>query len=530
MTIGEGFTEPLINAEVNPLSMTPSVFTVAENNVAVTRPLSDGHAENPVSHDPEEKGISRWVWAEVREQCWLAGPIMCMYMMQYITNIACTVFMGHLGAFYLAAHTLANCFCSMSGFTVLVGMSTAMETLCGQAYGAKQYHLLGVFLQRAIIILTSTGLPIFGLIWINLERISVALGQDPVIAQAAQTYAYWLFPALFLYALYFPLIKFFQTQRAVLELMLCGVVTVLFHVPLLWLIVDKLNVGFIGVAIAFNIALFINISAFSTFIRFSPRFEKTFPSFTRDAFGDFGDFFRLAIPSATMLCLDHWAYEAMMLLAGLLPNPKLNLSSVAICMGLLSLSNMNALALGVATSVRVANELGAGKAHAARSVVAVSLFIATVYGIVMASLIFSLRDVWGWAFSNDSEVVQHVAHTAPYLAVIAALYALGAALTGVLRGIGWQRAGAVANLGAYYIVGLPVAFVSLFVFHTDSRGIWLGMGCGLVTQIITLLSIILCPNWDQLAQEAMLRSYSFSSKLSTPSLPLTKVCITRPHY
>ena len=79
----------------------------------------------------------------------------------------------------------------------------------------------------------------------------------------------------------------------------------------------------------------------------------------------------------------------------------------------------------------MANELGAGKAHAARSVVAVSLFIATVYGIVMASLIFSLRDVWGWAFSNDSEVVQHVAHTAPYLAVIAALYALGAALTGI---------------------------------------------------------------------------------------------------
>jgi Na+-driven multidrug efflux pump len=39
----------------------------------------------------------------------------------------------------------------------------------------------------------------------------------------------------------------------------------------------------------------------------------------------------------------------------------------------------------------------------------------------------------------------------------------------VVRGIGWQRAGAIANLGAYYAVGLPVACISLFVFHVDSK-------------------------------------------------------------
>lgn len=85
-------------------------------------------------------------------------------------------------------------------------------------------------------------------------------------------------------------------------------------------------------------------------------------------------------------------------------------------------------------SVRVSSELGAGKAHAARSVLAVSVVIGLVYGIVMAGLIYSLRDVWGWAFSNDFEVVQHVAHTAPYLAVLATLYAFGAILSGFLTG------------------------------------------------------------------------------------------------
>jgi len=75
--------------------------------------------------------------------------------------------------------------------------------------------------------------------------------------------------------------------------------------------------------------------------------------------------------------------------------------------------------------------LGAGKAHAARSALAVSVFTGLVHGMVMATLIYSLRHTWGWAFTNDYEVVQHVARIAPYLAILALLYALGAILSGL---------------------------------------------------------------------------------------------------
>lgn len=38
-----------------------------------------------------------------------------------------------------------------------------------------------------------------------------------------------------------------------------------------------------------------------------------------------------------------------------------------------------------------------------------------------------------------------------------------------MRGVGWQRAGAIANLGAYYGVGLPTALISVFLFRSDSK-------------------------------------------------------------
>lgn len=120
MTIGEDFTEPLINGEINSSVITSSVFVVTENHIAVTRPLCDGHGNNPIANDPSKIGFSKWVWGEVREQCWLSGPIVAMYFMQFLMSIVGVMYIGHLGALPLAAVSLANSFGGITGFTVLV--------------------------------------------------------------------------------------------------------------------------------------------------------------------------------------------------------------------------------------------------------------------------------------------------------------------------------------------------------------------------------------------------------------------------
>lgn len=195
---------------------------------------------------------------------------------------------------------MGSCFDLVIIAGLKAGMASALETLCGQAYGARQYHLLGIFLQRAILILTAASFPL-GLIWLNMGRILVAMGEDPVVAQAAQSYAHWLLPVLVAYGVLFPLIKFFQTQRAVFHLMLVSAVTVLCHVPLCWLVIDKLDVGVNGAAIAIIVSTALQVGLLVAFIRFSPRFAKTFVSLSWDAVQDVGEFFSLAIPSATMI-------------------------------------------------------------------------------------------------------------------------------------------------------------------------------------------------------------------------------------
>ena len=70
-------------------------------------------------------------------------------------------------------------------------MATALDTLCGQAFGAGQHGLLGAYKQRAMVVLALACVPIVAL-WANAARILVLLGQDRAIAAVAGEFTRWL--------------------------------------------------------------------------------------------------------------------------------------------------------------------------------------------------------------------------------------------------------------------------------------------------------------------------------------------------
>ncbi|KAK6235922.1 hypothetical protein SCA6_011259 [Theobroma cacao] len=42
-------------------------------------------------------------------------------------------------------------------------------------------------------------------------------------------------------------------------------------------------------------------------------------------------------------------------------------------------------------------------------------------------------------------------------------------ITSVARGCGWQRIGALINLGAYYLMGIPSSIIPAFVYHLGGK-------------------------------------------------------------
>ena len=82
-------------------------------------------------------------------------------------------------------------------------------------------------------------------------------------------------------------------------------------------------------------------------------------------------------------------------------------------------------------STRVSNELGAGHPEAARLAVCVVLVMAITVGLVVGSVLILIRNVWGYAYSNEIQVVKYVASMMPILALSNILDGLQCVLSGV---------------------------------------------------------------------------------------------------
>ncbi|XP_057868198.2 protein DETOXIFICATION 16 [Cryptomeria japonica] len=441
------------------------------------------------------------VWEEVKKQCWIAGPMVLVSLLQYSLQVISVMVVGHVGELALSSASIATSFASVSGFSVLTGMGSALETLCGQAYGAKKYHLLGIQVQRAIFALFCVSIPI-AVMWAYMGNILIAFGQDPLISFEAGKFARWLIPSLFAYAVLQPLQKFLQSQSIVFPMMLCSAITLCFHVPICWALVFKTGLGNKGAALASSISNWVNVALLLLYINFSPACKRTWTSFTREAFHDIKDFLKLAIPSSLMICLEYWSYETLVLLSGLLPNPKLETSVLSIILNTSALAYTIPFGFGAAVSTRISNELGAGHSRSARLAVYVVLFMSITEAVLVGCLLFSIRNVCGYAYSNEKEVIDYVASMIPLLVVTSLLDGIQGSLSGVARGCGRQNLGAYINLGAFYIVGIPMAVLLAFVLHVGGRGLWLGITCGGFTQTVLLFLMTSCTDWEQEARNA----------------------------
>ncbi|OEL25490.1 hypothetical protein BAE44_0013490 [Dichanthelium oligosanthes] len=77
-------------------------------------------------------------------------------------------------------------------------MATALDTICWQAFSVRQYHPLGVYKQRDMLVIGLTCVP-FAFVWAYTGQILLLLRQDRAVATETGAYARWLIPSIFVY-------------------------------------------------------------------------------------------------------------------------------------------------------------------------------------------------------------------------------------------------------------------------------------------------------------------------------------------
>ncbi|KAG8376130.1 hypothetical protein BUALT_Bualt09G0031300 [Buddleja alternifolia] len=435
---------------------------------------------------------------EVGRVSYIAMPMIVVSMSQYLLRAVPMMMLGHIDELALSSAAIATSLANVTGFSLLNGMASALETLCGQAYGAEQYQKVGIYTYGAIIWLILGSLPVC-ILWIYTDKLLILIGQDPVISVEAGKFSVWLIPSLFPYAILQALVRYLQTQSLVIPMLWSSLASLCIHLPLCWFFIFKLKLGNVGAAISICFSYWSNVILLGIYVKCSSTCKKTRASFSRDVFLTAGEFFRFAIPSAVMVCMEWWTFEIVILLGGLLPNPELETSVLSICLTITTMHYLVQYSFGGAASTRVSNELGAGKPQAAQLVVSTVLVLSITEFVIASAVIFFCRSILGYSFSNEKDVVDYVNVMTPFLCVSIIMDSLQAVLSGVARGSGWQHIGAYVNLGAYYVVGIPVALLLGFVLHLKGEGLWSGLIAGATVQSILLAVITFRTDWEKQA-------------------------------
>ncbi|ERN20529.1 hypothetical protein AMTR_s00068p00197570 [Amborella trichopoda] len=441
------------------------------------------------------------VYEELKLLSRISYPMILTGILVYVRSLISMLFLGRLGEAALAAGSLSIGFANITGYSIIFGLATGMEPICGQAYGAQNWSILGPALIRTIVFLIISSLPI-SLLWLHMDHILLLLGQEATIIHMAKTYILFSLPDLFAQALLHPLRIYLRSQNITFPIAICSGIATLFHLPINLLLVQTLDLGIKGVALGVVFTNFNLVFLLLIYIYYSGVYQMSWKGFSQECLHEWKSFLTLAIPSCVSICLEWWWYEFMIILCGLLLNPEAKVAAMGVLIQFTSLIYVFPSSLSMGVSTRVANELGAREPAKAKRAAMVGSGLAIVMGLGALSFATLLRNYWGMMFTKDYDILRLTKIALPILGLCELGNCPQTTMCGVLRGSARPNIGANVNLGAFYFIGMPVALVLAFKVKIGFSGLWLGLLVAQISCAVTLGVVVIRTNWVVQAQRA----------------------------
>ncbi|TVU36660.1 hypothetical protein EJB05_18603 [Eragrostis curvula] len=423
-----------------------------------SRPAADGDGSNvEEEEDIDDSSLGRRAWEENKKLWVVAGPSIFTRFSTFGISVISQAFIGHIGATELAAYAIVSTVLMRFSSGILLGMASALETLCGQSYGAKQYHMLGIYLQRSWIIVFASAIILLP-IYIFTEPLLIALGQDPKISAVAGTISLWYIPVMFACVWSYTLQMYLLAQSKNMIITYLAMLNIGLHLVLSWLMTVKFQLGLAGVMGSMVIAMWIPVFGQLAFVFFGGC-PLTWTGFSSAALTDLGAIIKLSLSSGVMVCLELWYNTILVFLTGYMKNAEIALDALSICLNINAWEMMISVGFLSATGVRVANELGAGSARRAKFAIFNVVITSLSIGFVFFILFLIFRGSLAYIFTESRAVANAVADLSTLLAFSILLNSVQPVLTGVAVGAGWQSVVAYVNITSYYVIGIPLGAV-----------------------------------------------------------------------
>lgn len=116
-----------------------------------------------------------------------SGSLVVANLLQFSLNLTSIIVVGGRGKIELGAVSVASMTANITGFVVFQGLATSLDTLCAQAWGSGNKTLVGLHVERMVLLLWCIGIPI-AVLWYNAPHLLGILLPDPQTAALAGLY------------------------------------------------------------------------------------------------------------------------------------------------------------------------------------------------------------------------------------------------------------------------------------------------------------------------------------------------------
>lgn len=420
----------------------------------------------------------------------LALPIALAQFGLTLLGLVDVAVLGHVSAADLGGASIGRSI-GFAGLALGIGAAAALEPLAAQAIGAGEPHVA----WRSFVATTIACV----LIWVPCSVLSIAatwllvpIGIAPELVAPCRSFLIAQTPGLLFFALFLAAKTFLQAHKrtwpALASAIAANVVNI---VACNALVRGELPLGrfgritfgirpmgAFGAGLASTLASVVLVGA--VMIVIVPMRPRAMSPASQVSVGRV---LRLGTPIGFQLLAEIGVFSLVAVLAGRLG--KVPVSAHQIAIGLASFTFMGVLGISGATAVRCGHAVGEGRSPRRPGLIGIALGAAFMACTGMLFL-FAPRPLV--ALFTDDPAIAELGVT---LLGIAAAFQLFDGVQGVaagaLRGAGDVRFAFVANVGAHWLVGFPLALVLGFHLGLGAPGLWWGLLAGLALVAALLL-------------------------------------------
>ncbi|KAF7187300.1 putative transporter C11D3.06 [Pseudocercospora fuligena] len=428
-------------------------------------------------------------------------PVILAYTLQNSLQTISVLIVGRLSPESLAVAAFSYMFAMASAWLIGMGGTTAIDTLASASFtGSKNKHDLGIILQRALFVLTLFYIPV-AILWLCSEPVFKLLGQEDYIARDSSKFLSFLIPGGFGYIYFECMKKYLQAQGIMRPGTYVLLITSPINAGLNYLFIYTFDIGLFGAPIATGISYWLSFILLVLYTRFVAGYE-CWGGFDRRCLKNIGSFARIAALGVVHVGTEWWAFEIVAIVAGQLGT--IPLAAQSVIMTADQVMNTIPFGVGVATSSRIGNLLGARNARGAALSANTAAWLSMLLGALVLAILMATKENFARLFNDDDEVVKLTAKVLPYVALFQIADGLNGSCGGALRGMGRQHVGAAVNIVSYYCGALPLGIY--LAFHGwGLSGLWVGQCIALYLVGILEWAIVAFSNWNKQVENALKR-------------------------